>query len=126
MEPWRKSGLIRAAGLLINIGVFVIVLQEWSKYSNYKSATRVPWLLHIPSKHGRGPNLSQVFGPSQQESAAHKPAAGISVKKPSQLLDLFPTLVHQSGLPPLKKCNTNKVSIIRPARYLIHATHHHF
>ena len=44
---------------------FWIPFQEWSKYSNYVTATRVPWLMHIPKSLGGRHQLSSAFGSKQ-------------------------------------------------------------
>ena len=75
--------------------------------------------MHIPSQNGeqrQGPKLRRLFGSKIQndnDRAEEIPAhhRGIRVTKPVQLLDLFPTLVHKTGLPRLKKCNKEKASI---------------
>jgi len=106
--------------------------REWSKFSNYKTATRVPWLMHIPSS--RGPKLRHLFGdggssfdkendkiflpdPSHRRRGISEEASNLVITKPIQLLDLFPTLVHKTGLPRLKKCNKEKKARITNYEY---------
>ncbi len=95
------------------------LIKEWSKFSNYRVATQVPWLLYVPAKDDdRGLKLRQIFAaaatPREEADAAKEDtttmAAGEVIKKPVQLLDLFPTLVHLAGLPALKRCNQVKPS----------------
>ena len=108
------------------------MIQEWSKFSNYKTATRVPWLIHIPSS--RGSKLRHLFGdggssfdkendkiflpdPSHRRRGISEEASNLVITKPIQLLDLFPTLVHKTGLPRLKKCNKEKKARITNYEY---------
>lgn len=93
-------------------------MQEWSKFSNYETATQVPWLLHLPSSdddgEARRPKLSQVFSnvatSNIKEDTTTTPRllnianAAKEIQKPVQLLDLFPTLVDAAKLPKLKSC----------------------
>uniref|UniRef100_A0A1B6MUH9 Sulfatase N-terminal domain-containing protein n=1 Tax=Graphocephala atropunctata TaxID=36148 RepID=A0A1B6MUH9_9HEMI len=58
---------------------------EWSKFSNYELAVRVPLVLRVPGLTDRA-------------------AALRSTQAPVELLDLFPTLVDAAGLPPLPHC----------------------
>ncbi|CAG0883846.1 unnamed protein product [Darwinula stevensoni] len=62
---------------------------EWSKYSDFEVATRVPLLFSVPDLVRKGPRI---------------------VKDPVELTDLFPTLVDLSGLPKLQKCPKNDLS----------------
>ncbi|KAG8332959.1 hypothetical protein J6590_012728 [Homalodisca vitripennis] len=58
---------------------------EWSKFSNYELAVRVPLLLRVPGLTDRT-------------------AVMRSIQAPVELLDLFPTLVDVAGLPRLPRC----------------------
>ncbi|KAF6198730.1 hypothetical protein GE061_006752 [Apolygus lucorum] len=58
---------------------------EWSKYSNYDVATRVPLILHAPT------TITNMVGSEVRSD-------------PVELLDLFPTLVHLAGLPTVPPC----------------------
>ena len=92
--------------------------------------------MHIPSS--RGPKLRQQFGddgggssfdkendrifqqassPSHRRRGISEEARNLVITKPIQLLDLFPTLVHKTGLPRLKKCNKEKKARITNYEY---------
>jgi len=57
---------------------------EWSKYSNYEVALKVPLILYSPKAPQHKPNEITAIG---------------------ELIDLFPTLVDVAGLPKLQKCD---------------------
>ena len=90
--------------------------------------------MHIPSS--RGPKLRHLFGdggssfdkendkiflpdpsPSHRRRGISEEASNLVITKPIQLLDLFPTLVHKTGLPRLKKCNKEKKARITNYEY---------
>ncbi|XP_065075528.1 iduronate 2-sulfatase-like [Ochlerotatus camptorhynchus] len=58
---------------------------EWSKFSNYDVALKVPLIVYSP----------QV-----------KPRSENKIDKVVELLDLFPTLVDLAGLPPIETCGS--------------------
>lgn len=66
---------------------------EWSKFSNYDIALKVPLLIHIP-----------------EFTANNKPQIRHS-KKIIELLDLFPTIVDLLKLPPIPDCPKNSYDI---------------
>uniref|UniRef100_A0A0A9XN97 Iduronate 2-sulfatase n=1 Tax=Lygus hesperus TaxID=30085 RepID=A0A0A9XN97_LYGHE len=58
---------------------------EWSKFSNYDVATRVPLIFRAPS------TITNMAGSEVRTD-------------PVELLDLFPTLVNLAGLPDIPRC----------------------
>lgn len=58
---------------------------EWSKFSNFEAAVKVPLILRIPGLT----NTATVLR---------------STRAPVELLDVFPTLAEATGLPPLPPC----------------------
>lgn len=60
---------------------------EWSKFSNYEVALKVPLIVYSPQVKARAEN---------------------KIDKVVELLDLFPTLVDLAGLPPIAACDNNR------------------
>lgn len=59
---------------------------EWSKFSNYEVAVKVPLIIRIPGLTNKASSVPR------------------STRAPVELLDLFPTLADATGLPPLPPC----------------------
>lgn len=106
--------------------------QEWSKFSNFEVATKVPFIVALPSanlfsdnkfshmrKQGKS-NLikSNYFTESVRRSMKQEELRNISTTEKqlrkydglTELIDLFPTLVDLAGLPSLPKCSSNSIS----------------
>ncbi|CAH1400018.1 unnamed protein product [Nezara viridula] len=63
---------------------------EWSKYSNFDIATRVPLILKIPGLSDRNLKINDYN----------------TVDVPVELVDLFPTLVDATGLQSIRQCGS--------------------
>lgn len=76
---------------------------EWAKYSNFDVATRVPLMFYVPgvtaeTKPAKTFPFIDVFGPTQSF------ANGQRTESMVELVDIFPTLAHVSGLKVPKPC----------------------
>uniref|UniRef100_A0A3B3ZM73 Iduronate 2-sulfatase n=1 Tax=Periophthalmus magnuspinnatus TaxID=409849 RepID=A0A3B3ZM73_9GOBI len=77
---------------------------EWAKYSNFDIATRVPLLFYVPglsdknSKNDKKFQFIDVFGPAKTFTD------GQEEENMVELVDVFPTLAHFSGLNVPKPC----------------------
>ncbi|XP_071099231.1 iduronate 2-sulfatase-like [Haliotis cracherodii] len=58
---------------------------EWEKQTNFEIATHVPFMVRVPGLTDHG----------------------VKMNKPTELVDLFPTLVEAEGLPKLQRCPVN-------------------
>lgn len=71
---------------------------EWSKYSNFEVAVRVPLIFRIPK-------ITYLAKKSYKEGQIAE------VKDPVELVDLFPTLVDLVGLEAVPKCSKDSSKI---------------
>ncbi|XP_048772177.1 iduronate 2-sulfatase-like isoform X1 [Ostrea edulis] len=81
--------------------------QEWSKFSNFEVATRVPLLVSVPGLTGK-----PLYGPPRPQTSE-----SLSVKTHHnqyqtsdglvELVDIFPSLAELAGLPVLEICPQN-------------------
>lgn len=76
---------------------------EWAKYSNFDVATRVPLMFYVPgvTAETRSPKtfpFIDVFGPTPSFTNGQETESLV------ELLDVFPTLAHVSGLKVPKPC----------------------
>ncbi|XP_040075856.2 iduronate 2-sulfatase [Ixodes scapularis] len=76
--------------------------QEFSKYSNFRTATRVPFIVSPPPSSE--PEVS--FREPGYSRHGRSPVDTIVVQEPVSLLDLFPTLASLAGLPVPPDCGS--------------------
>jgi iduronate 2-sulfatase len=100
--------------------------QEWSKFSNFEVATRVPLLVSVPGLTGRplyGPRSYQTSESSSVKSHHNQyhTSESSSIKSHHnqyqtsdglvELVDIFPSLVELAGLPVLTICPQNSSNV---------------
>ena len=100
--------------------------QEWSKFSNFEVATRVPLIISMPEnrKEFKFTNIidDKVFSSNKKrwlkKYKKNKRHSYSELKRshkiynhPVELIDLFPTIVDLSGLPFINQCPNNSSSI---------------
>lgn len=81
--------------------------QEWSKYSNYDIALRVPLIINVPSSWNKSYRyISPFSNHSRNDSDYDYPINDLI-----ELVDIFPSLVDIAGLPVLPKCSSSTSNI---------------
>ncbi|RZF41763.1 hypothetical protein LSTR_LSTR012242 [Laodelphax striatellus] len=73
---------------------------EWSKFSNYEVATRVPFILKVPQLQLKEGKLNE-----QRQERGKQPRMRNELV---ELVDLFPTLVELAGFDPLERCSADR------------------
>ncbi|KAK3100525.1 hypothetical protein FSP39_021302 [Pinctada imbricata] len=94
--------------------------QEWSKYSNYEVATRVPLMFSVPNiTHKPGARLSLPQSSTNNDSS-RKILYNLRSDALAELVDIFPTLTDLAGVdtPPLCPLQSNKVDFCTEGKSL--------
>lgn len=88
--------------------------QEWSKFSNFEVATRVPLLVSVPGLTGKHLWGSLKYSSSDKQLLDRPLVQGNQYKTSDglvELVDIFPSLVELAGLPVLKTCPQRSFNI---------------
>lgn len=93
--------------------------QEWSKFSNFEVATRVPFIIRNWRRAEANVSLSTPHAqttphtPPRRRTKRSSARPGVEYSGLVELVDLFPTLVDLAGLPALEQCpsDSHKVQV---------------
>lgn len=80
---------------------------EWSKYSNFDVALKVPLIISVPKSNSTFTYINPFIKNVSQVSTEFK-----KVKQLVELVDIFPTLCDITGLPVPPICPTNRSEIV--------------
>lgn len=96
--------------------------QEWSKYSNFEVALRVPLIIYVPGLRNNRINSHRKTMYNRNTSNKYRHNENYSVTNSMvELVDIFPTLAELSGIevPKLCPCNSSKVMLCTEGSSLV-------